>query len=109
MATEAEVNLCQDILALGIAINMTSNYSAWVELHGHVDGIEVRISPKWKMGAGTEDLPEWSVFSDHNNVKLSTNYKLARGELMKDVIAYKVEKLEKLKASMIEFLNKEVA
>lgn len=105
MATEAEIKLCQDIFGLGIAINMTSSYSAWVELHGHVDNIEVRISPKWKREAGAYELPEWSVFSDHNRVYLSTNYKLARGELMKDVIAYKVEKLEKLKASMIEFLK----
>lgn len=105
MATEAEIRLCQDILGLGIAINMTTGYSAYVELHGHVDGIEVRIAPKWKMGAGAEDLPGWGVFGDQNNVKLSTGYKLSRGEVMRDVIAHKVEKLEKLKASMIEFLK----
>ncbi len=104
MATEKEIMLCQEILGLSIAINMTSRHNVWVDFSGHVKSIEVRITDgKWENKTpDTPYLAGWGLSFDENDhrVYLSTDYELGYGESMEDVIAYKVEKLEKIKSGL---------
>ncbi len=112
MATQKEIVLCQEILGLSIEINMTSNYNVWVDFAGHVKSIEVRVTNgKWSDQVETPYLSGWglSFDEDAHRVYLSTDYKLGHGESMDDVIDYKVEKLEKIKAALIALLNGESA
>jgi len=101
MASPREIELVGEIHRLAIRVNMQRKYSVWSEFQGHVDAFEVRVSPPWE--AQIKDLDGWGC--GDRNVYLSTDYKLGYREKMKDVIADKVDQLEKLKADLAKFLD----
>lgn len=101
MASAKEIDLVGEIQRLAIRVNMQRKFNVWTGFHGHVDAFEVRISPPWTKNI--KDLDGWGC--GDRNVYLSTDYKTGYGETIKDVIADKVEKLEKLKADLSVFLD----
>ena len=101
MASAKEIDLIGEIQRLAIRVNMQRKFSVWSEFHGHVDAFEVRISPPWS--ADIPDLDGWGC--GDRNVYLSTDYKPGYRENMKNVIADKVDQLEKLKADLLKFLD----
>lgn len=101
MATYKEIELVGEIQQIAIRVNMQRKYNVWSEFHGHVDAFEVRISPPWTLGI--ESVDGWGC--NDRNVYLSTGHKPGYGEKMKDVIADKVDQLEKLKTDLLAFLD----
>lgn len=101
MASPREIELVGEIQRLAVRVNMQRKFCVWSEFHGHVDAFEVRISPPWE--SHIKDLDGWGC--GDRNVYLSTDYKLGYREKMKDVIADKIEQLEKLKADLMKFLD----
>lgn len=103
MATQKEIQLCQEIIGAAIYLNALGKYSVFVDFSGHVKSIEVRIKPApWVHDV--KDIEGWSVGDKH--VYLSTGYKLNRGEDMQSVVDYKVEKLEEIKADLLALTDK---
>lgn len=106
MATQREIELCQEILCLAMQINAQPTYSVWAEFHGHVSTFEVRISKKWT--PDEPDIDGWSCIGDDNTVCLSDNYKIPGikpGEIAKS----RIKALTQLKSDLSEFLAKEDA
>lgn len=101
MASAREIELVGEIQRLAIRVNMQRKFSVWSEFHGHVDAFEVRVSLPWKLHVS--ELDGWNC--GDRNIYLSTGYKTSHGEKMKDVIADKIEQLEKLKFDLAKFLD----
>lgn len=102
MASPKEIDLVCDIQRAAIQVNMQGKYHAWVDYSGHVQGFEVRVGNASDQSYA-DLLDGWNCHD--RNVYLSTGYELGYGEKMKDVIEYKVELLEKLKAELIGLLD----
>lgn len=100
MASPKEIELVGDIARLAIRINMQGKYHTFVNYSGHVQGIDVAVQ---RAPYPSDHLDGWTC-NDHV-IYLSTAYKAWGGEKMKDVIADKVEQLEKLKADLLKFLD----
>lgn len=105
MASKEEIDLVCDIQRLAIEINMQGNVHMHVNYSGHVNDLSV-YAFRAPYVSNDKLLVGWGC-CDHC-IYLSTDYKISAGELMEDVISYKVEQLEKLKAEMSEFLVDEV-
>lgn len=99
MATSKEIELVGEIQRVAVRVNTQGKYHVFVEFSGHVHALYVYL----KHAESGKNVDEFAEFDQH--VYLSTEYKLSRGEGMKDVIACKVEQLEKLKAAMLVFLD----
>lgn len=102
MASQEEVKLCQQILALAIKVNAQGKYSVWVDFSGHVHQLEVRVTTHWDLG--NADIEGWR--SGDRGVYLSTDQKPGWLESMQDVIDDKVEQLRALNADLSKFLSK---
>lgn len=100
MASPKEIELVGEIQRLAIRINMQGKYHTFVHYSGHVQGIGVDVE---RAPYPSGSLDGWSC--NDRNIYLSTNYQLGWGEKLKDVIAYKVELLEKLKADLGKLLD----
>ena len=102
MATQKEIQLCQEILGVAIQLNSTRKYNVFVDFSGHVKWIEVRI----QRAPYFENCPEIDGWSTHDRVVyLSTEYKPDADEDMGAVIAYKVDKLQEIKDDLIKLLS----
>lgn len=95
MATAKEIHLCQEIIAIAIAVNSQEKYSVWCEFSGHVNDIEVTITPKWFDGA--RPLDGWSYHDKH--CYLSEN-----GD-SEQVIEENIRTLEMIKAELVMMLE----
>lgn len=108
MATEKEIELACDIQRIGIQINMQGKYHAFVNYIGHVNWLEVRVLPAPFVG-DAQPVKGWHGIAldaeDESYVTLSTGCKILDGEEIQDVIDYKVESLEKLKAGLLTLLE----
>lgn len=108
MATEKEIQLVCDIQRIAIQINMQGKYHTFASYSGHVNWIEVRVLPAPFVG-DTQPIKGWHGVAvgaeDESYVQLSTGYKTLEGEILQDVIDYKVERLEKLKADLLKLLD----
>lgn len=102
MATQKEIQLCQEILGVAIQLNSTRKYNVFVDFSGHVKWIEVRLQNAPYL-PDSQCIEGWDCCDRH--VYLSTEYKLDRGEDMNDVIAYKLEKLQELKDDLLKLLS----
>lgn len=102
MATPKEIDLVCDIQRICIQINMQGKYHTFLQYSGHVHGVSAYMY-KAPYRQNQTMLEGWTT-SEHN-VYLSTGYEVGVGEEIEDVIAYKVEKLEKLKAELLELLD----
>lgn len=99
MASPKEIELAGEIQTLAIRVNIQGKYHVFTEFSGHVNAIYVYLKD-----AKTGD--HIHAFSEHDqHVYLSTNCVLGFGEKMKNVIADKVEQLEKIKADLAKFLD----
>lgn len=107
MATQKEIELCQEILGLAIKINMQGKYHVFADFSGHVLWMEVRVYPvpanqnkplKGWLGSG-------GMLDDESYVKLSTGYQVAEGEALSDVIEHKVEQLKRLLSKLAALLD----
>lgn len=107
MATQKEIQLCQEILSIGIQINMQGKYHVFVDFSGHVLWMEVRVYPI--PATQNKPLKGWlgsgGMLDDESYVKLSTGYQVAEGEELSDVIEYKVERLERLLSKLGDLLD----
>lgn len=102
MASPKEIDLVCDIQRICVQINMQKNFHAFWNYSGHVAGLDVFMyKAPYSSDAGFVD--GWGVCD--RTIYLSTNYTLAYGEKIEDVIAFKVELLEKLKADLIALLG----
>lgn len=63
MATAREIEVAQEILHIGIQVNMQGKYHAFVEYAGHVNGISCYLRPASK-GKVLDCIKEWDVYSD---------------------------------------------
>lgn len=102
MASQGEVKLLKEILAVAIKVNSQPYYNVWVDFSGHVNGFEVRVSEKYEKGG--KDVKGWNT--GDRNVYLSTGYELGYRESIEDVITYKIEKLSEVKADLSKLLAK---
>lgn len=102
MATQKEIQLCQEILGVAIQLNATRKYNVWVDFSGHVNWLEVRIqnAPYFP---NVECIEGWDSCDRH--VYLSNEYKPDAGEDMEAVIAYKLEKLQAVKDDLLKLLS----
>lgn len=100
MASTKEIDLVCEIQRTAIQIAVQGKYLPFTGYSPHVAMFEVYIHHN---PYGGEYVEGWSVCDRH--VYLSTGYKLSFGEEMQDVVDYKVEQLEKLKADLLEFLD----
>lgn len=107
MATQKEIQLCQEMLGLAIKINMQGKYHVFASYSGHVHWFELRVLSAPHSSDGNP-IAGWGGACDPERetyVTLSTDYKLGFGEEMADVIEYKIERLEKLKADLLTLLD----
>lgn len=105
MATKKEIELCQEILALAMAVNAHGKHSAWAEFHGHVNSFEVRITPKYV--EYIEHLDGWGTAD--RMVYLSSEGENLYGETIKQAADRKVSALQVIRADLAEFLANEVS
>lgn len=102
MASPKEIELVGEIQRAVVRVNMQGKYNIFCSYSGHVQLIEVHAyHTPWS----PESLYVEGWDHCEHNVYLSTGYVLGYGEKMPDVIEYKVELLEKLKADLIELLD----
>lgn len=102
MASPKEIDLVCDIQRICIQVNMQGKYHAFLQYSGHVQLVNVYMY-KAPYLQNQAMLKGWTT-SEHN-VYLSTGYEVGFGEEIEDVIAYKVDQLEKLKADLAKFLD----
>ena len=102
MASPKEIDLVCDIQRICIQINMQKNLHAFWNYSGHVSGLDVYMY-KAPYSSNDEMLEGWGVCD--RTIYLSTNYTLGYDEKIEDVIAYKVELLEKLKNELVLLLD----
>lgn len=106
MATQREIELCQEILCLAMQANAQPTYSVWAEFHGHTSTFEVRISKKWT--PNEPDIDGWSCFGDGNSICLSDSYKIP-GIKPGEIVKRRIKALTKLKSDLSKLLAKEGA
>lgn len=102
MASLKEIDLVCDIQRACIQVNMQGKYHTFLHYSGHVQAVNVYLYNAPYSHNDTM-IDGWST-SEHN-VYLSTGYEACDGELIEDVIEYKVELLEQMKAEVLSLLN----
>jgi len=105
MATKKEIELCQEILALAVAINSHGKHSVWAEFHGHVNSFEVRITPKYF--DHVECIDGWGCAD--RMVYLSHEGERLYGETKKENEARKAAELAAIRLDLADFLSREVS
>lgn len=102
MASPKEIDLVCDIQRACIQVNMQGKYHTFLQYSGHVQAVNVYLynAPYHQ---NDSMIDGWTT-SEHN-VYLSTGYEACDGELIEDVIEYKVELLEKMKTEVLSLLD----
>jgi hypothetical protein len=102
MASPKEIDLVCDIQRICVQINMQRNFNAFWNYSGHVSGLDVFMY-KAPYSSDSVFVDGWGVCD--RTIYLSTNYMPGLGEKIEDVIAGKLEQLEKLKAELSKLLD----
>lgn len=98
MATQREIELCQEIIGLAIQVNIQGTHTIWVGYRGHINALNVQISPPWTPD-GPNGLDRYFHLSGSGNIP-SASLKMDPSDV---VIA-----LEKVKTELTELLTEEV-
>lgn len=90
MATQREIELCQEIMGLAIQVNIRGNHSIWVGYRGHINALNVQIGPPWQEGvsggadryfhlSGSGNIPSASLVRKPQDV--ISDLEVIKGEL----------------------------